>query len=218
MSADRIPCKKCGAQILPATATANMGLCGTCKRKADDAKDHAEKLRKRKEEAAKPIVYDIDAILASDDFMTALDGALPEPDYPQHSKLTSIERHLQSLAEFARRCGGGFGTLVDNQYFDLLSSAHKAAKELGPSLLLDGLTELESLLRRYGFPRWISRRYDFHGSISRSDRDALDQEIRQLDSKFFTYETASIWSTPDFRKGTYDYAAKHADALRKRRP
>ncbi len=218
MNATRIPCKKCRTKILTATAEANDGLCGQCARKAEEATDRKRRAQKKREEAARPIEYDIDAILGSEDFMTTLDGALPESDDPRYSRLTPIERDLQSLAEFDRRCGSGFEALVTNRHFELLSRARKAAKKMRRSILLAGLSDLEHTLRRHRFPRWIRRRDGFYASLSESGQAALDRDVEALDSKYFTYEADSIWSTPDFREGTQEYAQKHADALRKRRP
>ena len=218
MSTERIPCKRCRTKILTATAEANLGLCGQCARKAEEANERKRRAQIKREEAARPIEYDIDGILSSDDFMTALDGALPESDDPRYSRLTPIERNLQSLAEFDRRCGSGFEALVTNRHFELLSRARKAAKKIRGSILLDGLTDLERTLRRHRFPRWIWRRDGFYASLTESAQVALDRDVEALDSKYFTYDADSIWSTPDFREGTQEYAQKHADALRKRRP
>jgi hypothetical protein len=219
MSTERVPCTKCNSMILPATAAAYGGLCGQCSRKAQEAADFERQAQKKKEEAARAIIYDIDAILGSDDFMTDLDGALPDSDDPRYSKLTAVERHLKSLAEFHRRCGGGFGTLVDNRHFELLSRAHKAARQIGKCLLLDGLTELERTLLRYHFPRWMIGSRDQHYTLlSEADHAALDHDIDALDHKYFTYDADSIWSVPDFRTNTREYVKKHATALRKRRP
>lgn len=204
--------------ILPATAAAYGGLCGQCYRKAQEAAELERQAQKKKEEAAQRITYDIDAILGSDDFMTGLDNALPESDDPRYAKLTTVERHLQSLAEFHRRCGGGFGTLVDNRHFELLSRAHKAARKIGKCLLLDGLAELERTLLRHRFPRWTTGSRDQHyTSLTEAEHAALDHDIDALDHKYFTYDADSIWSVPDFRTNTREYVMKHATALRVRR-
>jgi hypothetical protein len=204
--------------ILPATAAAYGGLCGQCARKAQEAADFERQLQKKKEEAAQRIIYDIDAILGSDDFMTDLDGALPESDDPRYPKLNAVERHLKSLAEFHRLCGGGFSTLIANQHFELLSSTLLAARKIGKSILLDGLSDLENTLLRHGFPRGqIGSRDGFYASLSESQHADLERDLQALDHKYFTYDADSIWSTADFRTNTREYVMKHATALRKRR-
>jgi hypothetical protein len=218
MPTDRLPCTKCSTMILPATAAAYGGLCGQCARKAQEAADFERQLQKKKEKAARPITYDIDAILASEDFMSDLDGALPDPDDPRYPKLTAVERHLKSLAEFERRCGGGFSTLIDNRYFELLSMTLRAARKIGKSILLDGLIDLERTLLGYGFPRWLIRSRDgFYASLSESQHADLERDLQALDHKYFTYDADSIWSVPDFRTNTREYVMKHATDLRKRR-
>lgn len=218
MSTERVPCTKCNTMILPATATAYGGLCGQCSRKAQEAADFERRLQKRKEEAARPITYDVDAILASADFMSDLDGALPDSDNPRYTKLTAVERHLKSLAEFDRRCGGGFGTLIDNRHFELLFRTRRAARQIGKSILLDGLNDLERTLLHYRFPRWLIGSRDRHyASLSESEHADLDRDIAALDHKYFTYDADSIWSVPDFRTNTREYVMKHVTTLRKRR-
>jgi hypothetical protein len=184
-------------------------------RKAVNEVAERRKAEERRAAAAKPIQYDIDAVIASPDFMTALDGILPESNDARYPKLTEVERHLQSLAEFDRRCGSGFSALLMNEYFELLAGTREAAHHLAPTLLRSALDRLESILLRFGFPEAVSQRHDV--VLSDEQSSALEEEINSLDNEFFTYDQPSLWSSSDFRDATRDYAILHIEALRARK-
>jgi len=173
------------------------------------------------------VVYDIDALLDSPDFLLEIE--FPETEAringvwgpnPAYEQLAPEEKVLDAIAEFYRMgAGNGFQNLLDNVYYDLVYRVTNSLAQLPPTRMLGAFRELRAVMERHQFPADASLCEDHHGSLSPAKQEAFEKQVSKLDSRYFDPEKPTmIWDHLDYVPVTIEYVKANIEVFRRRKP
>ncbi|CAA6691665.1 MULTISPECIES: hypothetical protein [unclassified Lentimonas] len=164
----------------------------------------------------KQIEYDIDEVLALEDFTSEIRNRLPDTWDEEDELMYEEERVLRGLAEFYEMSGNGFSTLIENENFELLHCTLWAAERIPETLLLRGLRELEGILTHFEFPKLASRRVEHYFELGKGTHEGLAKKLEELDKKYFYSDDDNLWDNLDYLDEAKSFALQHVKKLRSR--
>lgn len=166
------------------------------------------------------IKYDIDDLLSMPYNKFYYDFCQAVPDYCSihDALLFPQERVIRDLWELCCDMGSGFSSLISNEHYDTVARGYWALCQIRPSNALRAVSELRDALCRHGFPLEPDKALDYQGTLSDAARQALDNDIAALDSRFFSGSHGdSLWRNNDYLDYGMEYAREHIETLRKRK-
>jgi ankyrin repeat protein len=165
-----------------------------------------------------PIMYDIDGILASNDFIMEIHNALYTAHEECNPDLLREEIQLFAIAAFHVDSGNGFSNIVTNENYEILLDALEARNVVQDTLLDRALGDIQSLLERYFIPRSVKGWTDCYATLENTNRlGSFKSDIEDLDRRYFE-GSPSLWGDCDeYIERARQYASSKRDILSIRR-
>lgn len=139
-------------------------------------------------------VYDINEILASTDFLGAIQSALPDALDGIDDQCYEAELVVRGIAEFEGEIGNGISAFVFNRDFDILERSLWSLKRLGNCHALTAMEELDHLLRNHGFPDSSQSRANYYDKLEGSELEELHEAVYSLEERYFTRGSSrNLW-------------------------
>lgn len=144
-----------------------------------------------------PIAYDIDKLLASEDFLIDVHNALYKAIEDRNPDLLGEEIQLFAIAALHVDSGNGFETIIQDENYEVILDALEARSVVQDTLLDRALGDTHAILNRYKIPRSPEGWQIHYATLENTGRlKNFEDEIEELDRRYF-YGRPSLWHNCD---------------------
>ncbi len=202
-------CRRCRVETEFAAFGDLSVLCGDCEKIEKQLVDAGELT----EFERRPVTYDIDEILKDSEYYDVLARFADSFRIPEQH-LLPCERVPTFIGRLSCDWRNGFYDMVTESHHSVLFQVLPSLDCCGAARAAEAVSECLDVLDRFGYRRLITEFEEPYYELSESDQGALDEALRQLDSKWKLFREIDS----EMQIAAHKWVSDHQDDFHARKP